>query len=410
MAPILSLIPTSQVRAYVYSCNSHTDNGDGTCTATINDPYEDGNVIVSFTTEKDTTGTSIITNYANAPSTTRGYIEWDISEIPDGSTIEEAYLLYEGTSNDPSVSILVQLSPYRPSSRTASQLASDFTNSTVDYVDPWEPIIGTNQSQDLGAQAATDIENHLSSDWFAIGMDLDPPWTFDDIDSIYSEDFAGATPEPTLEVTYTPPPYYQVDNLETTLIADDTLDRDIRVGSDYGLRGSNIVSLKKESISFKIADFPNVNFISSDLDWQNLSANASHDLSKSYVHISNDIEGFSGDFTLFVPRKAGHDRVRVCPHAANLSEVTLFCSDGFNLYDGQTYNGVTAQRQSGRWRLNGISSTGGISFMNSYYQELLATTGQAVVDYFFFLVGSLALTVGFFFLSKTNLKPFSKQL
>lgn len=402
----LSLTPHSKIQAYVYNCGTHVDNGNGTCTATLDDPYEDGNVYLFMgSPSKDTTALEVMTRYTNGPGFSRGYVEWDTSEIPDNSTIEEVFLLYYGTSNDPSTSMIVQLSTHRPSYRTAAALLDDFTNSTVDYVNPWEPALGSpDTGQDLGTQAAADIENQLNDDWFAIGFDMDLPWTIDHTDSIDSEDYSKSLQPPALEITYTPTLYYQVNHLETNLGAKDTLNRDIQVGSAYGVRGTDTVIVKKPSISSKIADFPDVKFVSKDLNWQNLSANTSLDLSKAYAHIENTLEGFSGEFTLYVPRKAGHDHVRVCPQATNFNETTLSCADGFFLYDGQTYNGVTAHKQSGRWKLTGVTGTGGVSFSSADYPELLAGTGQPASNYFFFLFGGLSLAAGFFFLNRTKFK------
>jgi len=64
------------------------------------------------------------------------------------------------------------------------------------------PVVGAKQEIDLGSSAALDLQNHLSADWFAIGIQSNNEAT-EATSSIYSEDYLSPDPPPTLYVEYT---------------------------------------------------------------------------------------------------------------------------------------------------------------------------------------------------------------
>jgi len=135
--------------------------------------------------------------------TYRSYIEWDISSIPDGATITDIIFKYHGYTNNIDCHIH-ECVGQRPSTAGDGALYDEIGEGTV-YADPAGfPEVGTNKQVDLGASADSDLQNQLTADWFAIGIQSDNEGT-KAVSNIRSEEYA-STPDPTLYVEYTVPP------------------------------------------------------------------------------------------------------------------------------------------------------------------------------------------------------------
>jgi len=188
-------------------------------TATLNNPTEDG-VLAKIGASAEVCSTAapsraIIdpTNYygsSYSKSTYNGrraYVEWDISSIPDGSTITDSVFKYEGVVSSATDGEINPITEEAPSGATDANLWT-YCGSGTAYVNPFSVVVGINQSQDLGAAADTDLAAALAADWFAIGFtnEANECTLLNDFDSFYSEDKDPApTPKPTLYVEYTPP-------------------------------------------------------------------------------------------------------------------------------------------------------------------------------------------------------------
>lgn len=179
------------------------------------------------------------------------------------------------------------------------------------------------------------------------------------------------TPGDTAFPTTTPQPTpiggeYQIINLPATLDAQDMQGNNIEDGSEHGLQGENSVRLRDVSNDETLAVFPGVVF-DHDLDWNNITADSSLDFKVAYVHVNGELDGFSGSYTLYVPRSESDPSVRYCPGVSSLTAVNLTCESGFNLSDGASVNGVTATavqdsfNNDQMWTLEGATNTGGIS-------------------------------------------------
>ncbi len=137
------------------------------------------------------------------------YVEWDISSIPSGKTISDLKFHYHGLgmNGDGLVTDIVKVTT-RPSTIADPDLESFFNEiflSTTAYVNPWTQDTGEvpNLEVDLGSTAISDLEDALSQDWFAIGLNVTSPGAgMNNLNAIYSELYADANPKPTLEVTY----------------------------------------------------------------------------------------------------------------------------------------------------------------------------------------------------------------
>lgn len=181
---------------------SHTTNPDGTCTAVFGDPTVDGYVI-SFsgtTYYKDTSAQYLSIGYNSIYmiSTTRSFVEWDISSIPDDAKINSVSFRYHGSQHTNGCHIRDMST--RPSTGGTGTIYNDMGTGDI-YADPAGfPVAAANQDVGLNEQAVSDLQDQLPSDWFAIGMRADNEgysgWNW-----ILSEN-TGATPKPTLVVNY----------------------------------------------------------------------------------------------------------------------------------------------------------------------------------------------------------------
>ena len=146
----------------------------------------------------------------------RGYVEWDISTIPDNAEITQVIFKYHGDYRDTvSHTTYIRSMENQPSVSSASTIWADCADGNTYVSSTTFPEAGTNKQIDLGSQACTDLQNHLDDDWFALGFmtsDYCGSDSFETpVDCFYSEDYASADPKPTLEITYTansPPNIY----------------------------------------------------------------------------------------------------------------------------------------------------------------------------------------------------------
>jgi len=175
-------------------------------TSTLSNPTEDGHIVRYGAVDRsgyarDSTGDVIRMYWSSGYQTYagyRGYVEWDISSIPDGASITKVVLKYHGKATGSGAHIHEMVGT-RPSKSSDSAVYNEAGNGTV-YADPSGfPAVGTNKQVDLGASAASDLQNQLSSDWFAIGLDFEGTSAAE----IYAEEYSSASPRPTLYVEYT---------------------------------------------------------------------------------------------------------------------------------------------------------------------------------------------------------------
>ncbi len=179
-------------------------------TVTLSDPTEDGYA------EEWYGGMEYLrspnTNYIDfwwggGPKVCRGYVEWDISSIPDTATITNVVFKYHGHSCSSETKYIYQMS------NQPSVQSDDDAGNKVIYDDAKDghlyhssttfPEVGTGKEIDLGSNADGDLQIQLSLGWFAIGLSSDEGVVEDN--AIYSEEYAEVNPPPTLYVEYSVP-------------------------------------------------------------------------------------------------------------------------------------------------------------------------------------------------------------
>ncbi len=139
----------------------------------------------------------------------RGYVEWDISTLTGATLTANPDLLYEGNTNTATDSEINPVINYQPSDGGTSDLELwDEIAVGVAYVDPFNVVVNDNQSQDLGAQAQSDLQDAIDAlqSWFAIGFQSAADEclaTGGQASEIVSEEEGDPTPPPSLYLEYT---------------------------------------------------------------------------------------------------------------------------------------------------------------------------------------------------------------
>ncbi len=178
-------------------------------TVTLNNPTIDAYIDKTGASYTRIDGTSMNIGFFLAGGNTwRAYIEWDVSTIPDGSTITDTVFRYEGAQSDIDCHIheMVGTRPStQPDNDAGNQAIYDEAGEGTIYADPAGfPVLAQNQSVDLGASADSDLAAQLALDWFAIGIQSDNEGS-NNSSAIWSETYVGPpVPPPTLYVVYTP--------------------------------------------------------------------------------------------------------------------------------------------------------------------------------------------------------------
>lgn len=119
----------------------------------------------------------------------------------------------------------------------------------------------------------------------------------------------------------------------------------------------------------------NVNFGEGvNRDWSGVSADTDTILGKSVVSGLETAPGAANTHILYIPRPAGHTKVRICPSATSLGAVTTSCASGVEFTEGQTQavgadtvtvTATTINTQQ-YWIASGLSGTGGISIQGFF--------------------------------------------
>lgn len=153
----------------------------------------------------------------------------------------------------------------------------------------------------------------------------------------------------------------------------------VKSGSDYGVpsyHSSIELRVKKSTENLVIADL-NVD-MSSDRNWSNLTADASSQKSLFYYPGGfSSMPGATGSgFSLYVPIPTGgeSDSVVICPDAATLSEVTEACSGAITKTESDPDTSKVTIDSQLYWRVEGLTSTGGITLLYSPSPTTTTTT------------------------------------
>ena len=239
-------------------------------TASYNNPIEDGWVYFfdpaySQTDDAETLYIGVNNVGIEDDMIYRIYFEWNISSIADSSSIIDTEFKYEGEVNYPQDCHVHKITNQPSETGVPSTIWLDCADGTV-YVDPEGfPVVGGNRVIDLGTDADSDLEDALSVDWFAIGVQADSEALgLDHLSQIASEEH-DAVPDPTLNVEYSLGNDPTVDSFSTEAII---------YAGEYDLFNLTIEDADG------IADFKSVNLTLEDgivLTW----INATHTYSES---------------------------------------------------------------------------------------------------------------------------------
>ena len=147
----------------------------------------------------------VVLTTAHARDCGRAFIEWDISSIPASRTVTDAVFKYDLTSSSNGINADIFNMEQQPSTASAQTLFADIANGTQFISNnSFLTVVGDNLSIDLGTSADTAI-SATSNSWFAIGIKATDETLSGTLHQmlIAAENDVGATPKPTLEITYT---------------------------------------------------------------------------------------------------------------------------------------------------------------------------------------------------------------
>jgi len=141
----------------------------------------------------------LVNHYIN-----RGFVEWNISDIPDGVNITKVDFNYHTYTHESGIWAWVkQCINARPSSDTPQDIYDAIGIGKKYYGDSNNfPIYSSNQTAVLNTQARTDLKSQLLNDWFAVGFQGKQESYGTDTNSLYSKAAPHAYPYPTLYVEY----------------------------------------------------------------------------------------------------------------------------------------------------------------------------------------------------------------
>ena len=167
-------------------------------TIELNNPTEDGYIYSStYTRYNDSDDIYSYVYNVSKNEIYRGYVEWNISSIPDDAIITNVIFKYHGHGNHGDAHINQMIC--QPSISSNQDVYDDIGNGTTYINQDGFPEIGDNKEINLGSNAVADLQN--ASNWFAIGIQEDE--TIDGkYSTLYSEEYSDANPKPTLYVEY----------------------------------------------------------------------------------------------------------------------------------------------------------------------------------------------------------------
>ena len=181
------------------------------------------------------------------------------------------------------------------------------------------------------------------------------------------------TPTPTGSVTLTPiPGGTTIQNVEVGIVPLLETDWNTNLGTT-AQTGQVVVGVEDTvNANIKVAEL-DVNFNTAP-DWTGVTGATAENIAffHSTQPISTITNGAASSYTLYV-RKGEGDKVLICPGATSLLEVTLNCSGGFYLSEGETKNGATATVITNGlqyWKISGLTGTGGMSVLTGLRDTL----------------------------------------
>jgi hypothetical protein len=103
--------------------------------------------------------------------------------------------------------------------------------------------------------------------------------------------------------------------------------------------------------------------LTTDRDWSTVTGGFDSILRKSFVHNLIEAPGTGSSFTLYVPKGAEDNKVRVCIGASSLAAVNLTCASGSTLDESNVNVSIIEFESNSYWRITNIAGTGGVSFI-----------------------------------------------
>ena len=176
---------------------------------TFDNPTIDGAVWFDGTSTYTKYESNELINFGNlgANDIRRMFVEWDISELPASTNILIAKFLYHRFGGSYEDGHIHECLGERPSSSVSNgDLYAECGEGTIYAAPAGFPEFGDNRiviiGADSSASACIDIENQITSGWFAIGIQGDDEVNLLQYATLFSENSGSANPPPSLYVEY----------------------------------------------------------------------------------------------------------------------------------------------------------------------------------------------------------------
>ena len=165
---------------------------------------EDGYILWNAGFTRTSGATQIIAGTSNGVTVYRGYVEWDISALPN-KTITRVYFYYNGMVYVEACNLTVLTN--RPSTTANNTLFWEIGlgNSTIVASEAGFPIVGDQQVITVNATGVAALQNALTAGqaWWAVGLrSTDEAGPADTRSYFTSEEGVGVNPPPTLYVEF----------------------------------------------------------------------------------------------------------------------------------------------------------------------------------------------------------------
>jgi len=133
----------------------------------------------------------------------KGFAEFDISSIPINAHITNVTFKYDGKIHNMDCNISNMT--VQPTASTAQQIYDNIGTGADYYNDTGFPVVGSNQSVNLGLCAINDLQRKINNSitWFSIGLYTNSP--ISPVSLINASENVDATPPPTLQIDYQVP-------------------------------------------------------------------------------------------------------------------------------------------------------------------------------------------------------------
>lgn len=100
--------------------------------------------------------------------------------------------------------------------------------------------------------------------------------------------------------------------------------------------------------------------LSTNRDFSGVIGNVNTSTGKAVISGIGAVSGVGATHTLYVPKLTGQTKVRICPNATSIDQVTTDCGGGTTYAEGDSNVSVVTVGSQSYWKITGLTGTGGV--------------------------------------------------